>query len=113
MYIARALFNAEKPYVPKAYPGLVVMFHGSDCVDDPKSSWDGLAAGIEHHVIGDNSQTLRRDLMREPLVGQTARELCDCISRACDTSEFKTRRLHEVRVVSLSRRIFPDENDLP
>src|SRR5262249_42087599 len=88
-FIGRTLINAERNYVPKAYPGLVVMFHGSDYKDDPNLGWDGLAEGIEHHIIGHSRQDTRRDLMAEPWVGQTARELCDCIVRACDTTEFK------------------------
>jgi len=89
LYVWRTLIRAEKNYVPKPYPGLVVMFHGSDYQDDPNLGWDGLAEGIEHHIIGNSSQDARRDLMNEPWVGQTARELCDCIVRACDRTEIK------------------------
>ncbi len=89
LYVWRTLIRAERNYVPKPYPGLVVMFHGSDYQDDPNLGWDGLAEGIEHHIIGNSSQDARRDLMNEPWVGQTARELCDCIKRACDTVEVK------------------------
>lgn len=89
LYVWRTLIRAERNYVPKPYPGLVVMFHGSDYQDDPNLGWDGLAEGIEHHIIGNSSQDARRDLMNEPWVGQTARELCDCIKRAYDTVEVK------------------------
>jgi hypothetical protein len=51
------------------------MFHGSDYEDDPNLGWDGLAGGIEHHIVGNSSQDARRDLMNEPWVGQTGREL--------------------------------------
>jgi len=93
LYIWRILINAERNYVPKAYPGLVVMFHGSDYEDDPNLGWDGLAERIEHHIIGASSQDARRDLMKEPWVGQTARELCDRIVRACDATEFKHEKV--------------------
>ena len=89
LYVWRTLIRAERGYVPQPYPRLVVMFHGSDYEDDPNLGWDGLAEGIEHHIIGNSSQDSRRDLMNEPWVGQTARELCDCIKRASDTTEFK------------------------
>jgi len=92
-YVWRSLINAERNYVPKPYSGLVVMFHGSDYEDDPNLGWDGLAKEIEHHIIGDSSQDARRDLMKPPWVGQTARELCDCIVRACDTTEFKYKQV--------------------
>jgi amino acid adenylation domain-containing protein len=93
LYIARTLYNAERNYVPKSYPGVVVMFHGSDYGDDPNLGWDGLAGRIEHHIIGESSQPAGRDLMKEPLVGQTARELCDCLVRACHATEFKHQQI--------------------
>jgi len=75
--------------VPKPYPGTLVMFHGSDYEDDPNLGWDGLADNIEHHIIGTSSQDSRRDLMNEPWVNQTARELGDCIARAFDATAFR------------------------
>jgi amino acid adenylation domain-containing protein len=93
LYVWRTLIRAERNYVPKPYQGLVVMFHGSDYEDDPNLGWDGLAEGIEHHIIGNSSQDSRRDLMNEPWVGQTARELCECIKRACDTTEIKRAQI--------------------
>ena len=65
------------------------MFHGSDYEDDPNLGWDGLAGNVEHHIIGSSSQDARRDLMNEPWVNQTGRELSDCIVRACDAATFK------------------------
>jgi len=89
LYVWRTLIRAERNYVPKPYPGRVVMFHGSDYEDDPNLGWDGLAGGIEHHIVGNSSQDARRDLMNEPWVGQTGRELSDCIMRACHPTETK------------------------
>ncbi len=89
LYVWRTLIRAERAYIPKPYPGTIVMFHGSDYDDDPNLGWDGLAANIEHHVIGSSSQDARRDLMNEPWVNQTGRELSDCIVRACDAATFK------------------------
>ena len=87
------MIRAEQNYAPKAYPGTVVMFHGSDYEDDPNLGWDGLAERIEHHIVGQSSQDARRDLMNEPWVCQTARELSDCIKRAFDTAEVKSARI--------------------
>jgi len=89
LYVWRTLIRAERNYVPMPYPGTVVMFHGSDYEDDPNLGWDGLAQNIEHHIIGQSSQDSRRDLMNEPWVGQTARELCDCIARTCEPTAQK------------------------
>ena len=89
LYVWRTLIRAERNYVPKPYPGTLVMFHGSDYEDDPNLGWDGLADNIEHHIIGTSSQDSRRDLMNEPWVNQTARELGDCIARAFDATAFR------------------------
>jgi len=89
LYVWRTLIRAERNYVPKPYPGTVVMFHGSDYDDDPNLGWDGLAANVEHHVIGTSSQDSRRDLMNEPWVNQTARKLGECIARASDAAAFR------------------------
>ena len=93
LYVWRTLIHAERNYVPKPFPGTVVMFHGSDYDDDPSLGWDRLAANIEHHVIGNSSQDERRDLMNEPWVNRTARELSDCVVRACDAAEFKPAQI--------------------
>jgi amino acid adenylation domain-containing protein len=89
LYVWRTLIRAERNYVPKPYPGTLVMFHGSDYDDDPNLGWDGLAAHIEHHIVGTSSQDSRRDLMNEPWVNQTARELGACIARASDATAFR------------------------
>jgi amino acid adenylation domain-containing protein len=93
LYVWRTLIRAERNYVPRPYPGTVVMFHGSDYGDDPNLGWDGLVANIEHHVIGNSSQDSRRDLMNEPWVNQTARELGECIARACEPMDEKSVRV--------------------
>jgi pimeloyl-ACP methyl ester carboxylesterase len=82
LYVWRSLLKAEQNYVPKPYPGTLVLFHGSDYESDPNLGWDGLCDRIEHRIIGEGAQDSRRDLMNEPLVAQTARELSDCIHRA-------------------------------
>lgn len=93
LYVWRTLIRAERTYIPKPYPGTIVMFHGSDYDDNPNLGWDGLVANIEHHVIGSSSQDARRDLMNEPWVNQTGRELSDCIVRACDAATFKPAQI--------------------
>jgi thioesterase domain-containing protein len=83
MYVVRILNRAERQYRPKPYPGKVVLFHGSGIPkNDFNMGWDGLAAQIEHRVIGNVRHRDRRDLMEEPLVQHTARELTVCIESA-------------------------------
>jgi len=93
LYVWRTLIRAERTYIPKPYPGTIVMFHGSDYDDDPTLGWGGLAANIEHHIIGHSSQDSRRDLMNEPWVNQTGRELSDRIARACEVVTFKPAQI--------------------
>jgi thioesterase domain-containing protein len=88
LYVWRTLLRAEQLYVPKPYSGKLVLFHGSDYTDDPNLGWDGLAEGFEHRTVGEGSQDSRRDLMYEPLVAQTARELLDCIQKSATASGF-------------------------
>ncbi len=88
LYVWRTLLRAEQTYVPKPYPGTLVLFHGSDYASDPNLGWDRLADGIEHRIIGKGAQHLRRDLMDDPLVDQTARELSACIRGASAASGF-------------------------
>jgi hypothetical protein len=76
--------KAEQNYAPKHYPGTLVLFHGSDYGHDPNLGWDGMADSLEHHIIGNSSQDSRRDLMNEPFVNQTARDLTDCIANASE-----------------------------
>jgi pimeloyl-ACP methyl ester carboxylesterase len=84
LYVWRTLLRAEQNYVPQPHPGTLVLFHGADYENDPNLGWDGLAARLEHRVIGTSSRDSRRDLMNEPLVSQTAAELAACITRASD-----------------------------
>ena len=86
LYVWRTLLKAEQSYVPKPYAGTLVLFHGSDYESDPNLGWDRLADRIEHRIVGEGAQDSRRDLMNEPLVDQTARELSDCIHRASPVS---------------------------
>jgi amino acid adenylation domain-containing protein len=83
LYVARTLLHAEQNYVPNPYRGTLVLFHGSDYESDPKLGWDGLAEHLEHRIVGNSTHDSRRDLMNEPLVAQTARELTNCINSAC------------------------------
>src|SRR5439155_19657384 len=41
LYVCRTLIRAERNYVPKPYPGTLVMFHRSDYEDDPNLGWTG------------------------------------------------------------------------
>jgi amino acid adenylation domain-containing protein len=88
LYVWRTLLRAEQNYVPKPYPGTLVLFHGSDYASDPNLGWGRLADRLEHRIIGEGAQDSRRDLMDEPLVNQTARELSACIQGASIASGF-------------------------
>jgi len=88
LYVWRTLLRAEQNYVPKPYAGTLVLFHGSDYASDPNLGWDRLADCLEHRIIGEGAQGSRRDLMDEPLVDQTARELSACINGASAPSGF-------------------------
>jgi len=75
-YVAETLERIEKKYKPKPYPGSIVLFYGRGTnMFGPDLGWEGLAAAFEHHVIGDDVLDNRRDIMNEPLVGITAKEL--------------------------------------
>jgi thioesterase domain-containing protein len=79
-YIHETLLRTEKSYRPKFYPGTLVLFHGSGLTEAGLDlGWDGLANRIEHRVIGDSNYRTRRQLMDDPLVGLTARELEACL----------------------------------
>jgi len=88
LYVWRTLLRAEQNYSPKPYAGTLMLFHGSDYGHDPNLGWDGLADKLEHRIIGNSSQDSRRDLMNEPFVNQTARELGASIARTADRNDF-------------------------
>lgn len=82
-YVRRMCFRAEQDYVPKPYPGPLILFYGSRLTEfGPNLGWDGLASGLEHHIVGDSTFQTRRDLLEEPAVKQAARELSACLDRA-------------------------------
>jgi amino acid adenylation domain-containing protein len=80
LYVARTLLRVEQAYVPKPYSGSLMLFHGADYETDPTLGWGGLADHLDHRIIGSSGQDSRRDLMNEPLVHQTARELTACLA---------------------------------
>lgn len=76
IYVLETLGQAEQNYKPKPYPGSLVLFYGPGSDEfGPNLGWDGLAEHLEHRVIGDEVLDSRRDIMLDPLVGITAREL--------------------------------------
>jgi amino acid adenylation domain-containing protein len=80
MYVTETLGNAELAYRPQPYAGQLALFYGLGTLDfGPNLGWDGLADSFEHHVIGDGILDSRRDIMNEPLVGITARQLAPCL----------------------------------
>jgi len=82
-YVADQLELIEKKYKPKPYPGSIVLFYGRGTNNfGPDLGWEGLAAAFEHHVVGDDVLDNRRDIMNEPLVGITAKELAPYLDAA-------------------------------
>ena len=76
MHVVQNLFRSEQNYKPKPYQGSMVLFYGPGSVEFGSNlGWDGLANQFEHCVIGDEVVAYRRDIMNDPLVGITAKEL--------------------------------------
>jgi len=83
VYVIRMLALAEERYRPKPYSGALQLFYGSNLTQfGPDLGWGGLAAELEHHVIGDADYKGRRQFFREPLVEEAARELDACLDAA-------------------------------
>jgi amino acid adenylation domain-containing protein len=81
MYVTDALGDAERLYRPDPYAGTVTLFYGQGTLDfGPNLGWDGLATTFEHHVVGDGIVDNRRDIMNEPLVEVTAKQLAPHLS---------------------------------
>ena len=87
-YVADTLGEAERNYKPRPYSGTIVLFYGlgSDVngalfyllgrqVYSPNLGWDGLAEHFDHCVIGETEVRGTRNIMNEPLVTTTAKEL--------------------------------------
>ena len=92
-YVTQMLGKAERNYRPMPYPGTIVLFYGPENADyGPKLGWDGLAMHLEHCVIGDNAAQSRRDIMNEPLVELTARELSAFLNGTAHAVEPLTRK---------------------
>ena len=102
MYVVRMINASEYCYAPRPYSGVLTLFRGKGLYeDDPNMGWDGLAARIENHEIGDAGLRSRRDIMNEPLVAVLARELDGCMRDASVLSERQTS--DDVRVASAVR----------
>ena len=87
MYVTQTLGEIETHYRPQPYRGSLVLFYGLGTFDfGPNLGWDGLANQFEHCVIGDGVLDSRRDIMNEPLVGTTARELAPYLAGVSEAS---------------------------
>jgi amino acid adenylation domain-containing protein len=76
MYVTETLGQAEAQYCPRPYAGTLTLFHGEEAMEyGPNLGWDGLAEKFQHCVIGDGNLDTRRDILNEPLVSVTARQL--------------------------------------
>jgi len=82
-YVMHTLLRAEALYRPQPYPGPIICVHGSKLTRfGPDLGWQGLAAHIEHRVVGDSGYDNRRQLFNMPTVDETARELCAALDAA-------------------------------
>jgi hypothetical protein len=76
MYVTETLGQAERRFRPKPYAGILTLFHGDEAMEyGPNLGWDGLAEQFRHCVVGDGNLDTRREILNEPLVGDTARQL--------------------------------------
>ena len=97
MYVVRMIQQAEQNYAPQPYPGSLTLFRGHGLYEnDPNMGWDGLAANLENHEIGDNGLRTRRDIMNEPLVGSLANELRACLDKVQRTERVKVSSLDKI-----------------
>jgi thioesterase domain-containing protein len=83
--VIEANYAAEDSYLPRLYPGRLVLFWSSDPIEhrgtDTRLSWDDVAGGgLEVHVVPGNHNTMRE----EPHVRVLAAKLAECIQRALD-----------------------------
>jgi amino acid adenylation domain-containing protein len=71
--------EAEKRYVPKPYPGELLVFYGEGLYEDPTLGWESLGTVISHAAPGEH--TNNRHLMHEPAVGFVAERLREYLGR--------------------------------
>ncbi|MCA1587041.1 MAG: phosphopantetheine-binding protein, partial [Acidobacteria bacterium] len=79
--VVEANLLAERRYLPRPYPGRVVLFHGSDMpieLQDTRLAWDEVAGGgLEVHIVPGDHNSLRE----EPHVSVLAAKLRACLDR--------------------------------
>jgi amino acid adenylation domain-containing protein len=81
-YVARMIGRIERNYIPKRYPGSLILFRGRGLYEnDPNMGWDELADRITNFEIGDRDSVSRREIMNEPLVGELAVYLKACLDK--------------------------------
>ena len=96
MYVVRRIQKAERFYVPKPYPGKLVLFYGQGLLEyDSFMGWEGLAEAFDKYEIGIGSLRGRRDIMNEPLVSAVAEKLT-ALLRANPSERTKDGELHRV-----------------
>jgi amino acid adenylation domain-containing protein len=71
--------DAEKRYVPTAYPGELLVFYGEGLYEEPTLGWESLGTVISHAVPGEH--TNNRNLMHEPAVDVVAERLQEYLER--------------------------------
>jgi hypothetical protein len=76
IFATERLGEAERRYHPQPYAGAIALFYGLGTLDfGPNLGWDGLAESFDHRVIEDGVLDRPRDIMNEPSVGITAKQL--------------------------------------
>lgn len=75
MYFLETNDGMATAYIPKPYPGNMIIFRSPEIYEDPYLGWNGLVAGgIETCDIAGGHKN-RREIMNEPFVQNTANEL--------------------------------------
>ena len=107
MYVVRKIQAAERAYVPKPYPGKLVLFYGQGLLEyDSFMGWHGLAEAFDKHEIGTGSLRGRRDIMNEPLVGIVAGALQELLqTNSSDLENISDEEAHRINNTRLTNSV--------
>jgi hypothetical protein len=78
-YFFELHFNAERAYVPKPYPGELLVFYGEGLYEEPTLGWDGFTREIRTFEVP-GEHTSNRQAMFEPAVGFVAEKIAGYLS---------------------------------
>jgi surfactin family lipopeptide synthetase A len=89
--VRKACLQAERNYVPRAYPGRVILFRSSHValgqVSDPRAGWSTYASGLETYEIEGNHE----NVLLEPQVRFVAERLKTCLDDEAQTVQSGVR----------------------